>query len=270
MDGSKSPVLTKLKKAKKPMIIIGQGALNRADSTAILGAVSRIAKDTGVVTASWNGFNVLHTAAGRVAGLDMGAIPAKGGKDTNAMLKAAKSADLEVLYLLAADECDLSGISDKTFVIYQGSHGDAGARIADVVLPGAAWCEKDAIFVNSEGRVQYANRATFPPGDARDDWSIIRALSAVLDVTLGFDDHSQLRAALINAAPVFGLADDLTETPFKAVGGKGQIKSSALKYAIGEGTDTSFYMTCPISRSSVTMADCIEAFEKNGLKGAAE
>ena len=270
MDGGKSPVLTKLKKAKKPMIIIGQGALNRADSNAILGAVSRIAKDTGVVTASWNGFNVLHTAAGRVAGLDMGAIPAKGGKDTNAMLKAAKSGVLEVLYLLAADECDLSGISDKTFVIYQGSHGDAGARIADVVLPGAAWCEKMLFFVNSEGRVQYANRATFPPGDARDDWSIIRALSAVLDVTLGFDDHSQLRAALINAAPVFGLADDLTETPFKAVGGKGQIKSSALKYAMGEGTDTSFYMTCPISRSSVTMADCIEAFENNGLKGAAE
>ena len=270
MDGSKSPVLTKLKKAKKPMIIIGQGALNRADSSAILGAVSRIAKDTGVVTASWNGFNILHTAAGRVAGLDMGAIPTKGGKDTKAMLKAAKSGELDVLYLLAADECDLSGISDKTFVIYQGSHGDAGARIADVVLPGAAWCEKDAIFVNSEGRVQYANRATFPPGDAREDWSIIRALSAVLDVTLGFDDHSQLRAALINAAPVFGLADDLTETPFKAVGGKGQIKSSPLQYAMGEGTGISFYMTCPISRSSVTMADCIEAFENNGLKGAAE
>ena len=270
MDGGKSPVLTKLKKAKKPMIIIGQGALNRADSSAILGAVSRIAKDTGVVTASWNGFNILHTAAGRVAGLDMGAIPAKGGKDTKAMLKAAKSGELDVLYLLAADECDLSGISDKTFVIYQGSHGDAGARIADVVLPGAAWCEKDAIFVNSEGRVQYANRATFPPGDAREDWSIIRALSAVLDVTLGFDDHSQLRAALINAAPVFGLADDLTETPFKAVGGKGQIKSSPLQYAMGEGTGISFYMTCPISRSSVTMADCIEAFENNGLKGAAE
>ncbi len=270
MDGGKSPVLTKLKKAKKPMIIIGQGALNRADSSAILGAVSRIAKDTGVVTASWNGFNVLHTAAGRVAGLDMGAIPTKGGKDTKAMLKAAKSGELDVLYLLAADECDLSGISDKTFVIYQGSHGDAGARIADVVLPGAAWCEKDAIFVNSEGRVQYANRATFPPGDAREDWSIIRALSAVLDVTLGFDDHSQLRAALINAAPVFGLADDLTETPFKAVGGKGQIKSSPLQYAMGEGTGISFYMTCPISRSSVTMADCIEAFENNGLKGAAE
>ena len=270
MDGGKSPVLAKLKKAKKPMIIIGQGALNRADSSAILSAVSRIAKYTGVVTASWNGFNVLHTAAGRVAGLDMGAIPAKGGKDTNAMLKAAKSGEMDVLYLLAADECDLAGISDKTFVIYQGSHGDAGARIADVVLPGAAWCEKDAIFVNSEGRVQYANRATFPPGDARDDWSIIRALSAVLDVTLGFDDHNQLRAALINAAPVFGLADDLTETAFKAVGGKGQIKSTSLKYAMGEGTDTSFYMTCPISRSSVTMAECIEAFENNGLKGAAE
>ena len=270
MESGKSPILNKLKKAKKPMIILGQGALNRADSNAILGAVSRLAKEAGVVKDGWNGFNVLHTAAARVAGLDMGAIPARGGKDTGAMLKAAKSGDFNVLYLLAADECDLSGISSDTFVIYQGSHGDAGARIADVVLPGAAWCEKDAIFVNTEGRVQYASRATFPPGDAREDWSIIRALSAVLDVTLGFDDHSQLRSALINAAPSFGIADDLVEMPFKAVGGKGQIKSTPLAYAMGEGTDTSFYMTCPISRSSVTMAECIEAFEQDGLKGAAE
>ena len=270
MDSGKSPIVSKLKKAKKPMIILGQGALNRKDSTAILGAVSRIAQETGVVSKDWNGFNVLHTAAARVAGLDMGAIPSRGGMDTAAMLKAAKAGGLDVLYLLGADECDLSGISSKTFVIYQGSHGDAGARVADVVLPGAAWCEKPAIFTNSEGRVQYANRASFPPGDAREDWSIIRALSAVLDVTLGFDIHDQLRSSLIAANPIFGQPDVLVLNKFTAQGGKGKISTASLDYAIGEGTKTSFYMTCPISRSSVTMAECIEAFEMDGLKGAAE
>jgi len=270
MESGKSPILSKLKKAKKPMIILGQGALNRKDSTAILGAVSRIAQETGVVTKDWNGFNVLHTAAARVAGLDMGAIPARGGMNTAAMLNAAKAGDLDVLYLLGADECDLTGINAKTFVIYQGSHGDAGARAADVVLPGAAWCEKPAIFTNSEGRVQYASRATFPPGDAREDWSIIRALSAVLDVTLGFDSHDQLRSALIETNSIFGQPDVLIENKFTGQGGKGKITSSPLGYALGEGTKTSFYMTCPISRSSVTMAECIEAFEMNGLKGAAE
>ena len=270
IEEGKSPIANKLKKAKKPMIIIGQGALNRKDSAAILGAVSRIAKDTGVVTADWNGFNILHTAAARVAGLDMGAIPARGGMDTKAMIKSAQSGDLDVLYLLGADECDLSGISSKTFVIYQGSHGDAGAKAADVVLPGAAWCEKDAIFVNSEGRVQYASRATFPPGDAREDWSVIRALSAVLDATLGFDNHEQLRASLIAANPIFAEADLLVETAFKAQGGKGKINASPLTYPIGEGSETSYYMTCPVSRNSVTMAECIEAFEQDSVKGAAE
>ncbi|MCE2517257.1 MAG: NADH-quinone oxidoreductase subunit G [Alphaproteobacteria bacterium] len=268
-DG-KGPVATKLKRAKKPMIIIGQGALTRKDSAAILGAVARLSKETGVVTADWNGFNVLHTAAARVAGLDLGAIPGKGGMDTGGMLAAANKGDLQVLYLLAADECDLSAISKKTFVIYQGHHGDAGARAADVVLPGAAWCEKDGIFVNSEGRVQYANRATFPPGDARSDWSIIRALSAVLDKTLDFDTHAQLRAKMIAEVPVFAEADVLTEAKLGAIGGKGKIASTALTTPIGEGTGVSFYMTCPISRSSVTMAECIDAFEQNGMKGAAE
>ena len=158
------PVSRKLKRAKKPMLIIGAGACNRDDSKAILNAASMIASEFGVVDGAWNGFNVLHTAAGRVGGLDMGFIPDSKGMDTKAMLKAAKSGQLDMLYLLAADEMDLNGIDASCFVIYQGSHGDAGARIADVILPGAAWCEKDALFVNTEGRVQHAQRATFPPG----------------------------------------------------------------------------------------------------------
>ena len=270
MANGKSPIFKKLAKAKKPMIIVGQAACTRKDSNAILGAISRLAKEAGVVNADWNGVNILHTAAARVGGLDLGAIPGKGGMNTSAMLAAANAGDLNVLYLLGVDECDLSNISKKTFVIYQGHHGDNGARAADVVLPGAAWCEKDAIFVNSEGRVQYANRASFPPGDARQDWSIIRALSAVLGKTLEFDTHDALRAASLKDVPIFAEADVLVEAKFTAFGGTGKIASTSVKTPIGAGAETSFYMTCPISRSSVTMAECIQTFEQDNLKGAAE
>ena len=263
------PVSRKLKRAKKPMLIIGAGACNRDDSKAILNAASMIASEFGVVDGAWNGFNVLHTAAGRVGGLDMGFIPDSKGMDTKAMLKAAKSGQLDMLYLLAADEMDLNGIDASCFVIYQGSHGDAGARIADVILPGAAWCEKDALFVNTEGRVQHAQRATFPPGDAREDWAIIRALSAVLGKTLGFDNHDELREALYTAIPGFADQGGVAVNAFKPQGRKGTITSTPLQHAIGPGSGRSFYMTCPTSRHSTTMAACIEALEDE-MKGAAE
>ena len=263
------PICRKLGRAKKPMLIIGAGACNREDSNAILNAASSIATEFGVVDGAWNGFNVLHTAAARVGGLDMGFIPGSKSMDTKAMLKAAKSGQLDTLYLLAADEMDLDGIDASCFVIYQGSHGDAGARIADVILPGAAWCEKDALFVNTEGRVQHAQRATFPPGDAREDWAIIRALSAVLGKTLGFDNHDELREALYTAVPGFADQGGVAVNAFKPQGRKGTITSTPLQHAIGPGSDRSFYMTCPTSRHSTTMAACIEALEDE-MKGAAE
>ncbi|NDA08685.1 MAG: NADH-quinone oxidoreductase subunit G [Alphaproteobacteria bacterium] len=269
LAAGKGPVFNKMKKAKKPMIIIGQGALSRADSKAVLGALTKLAKAAGVVNGDWNGFNVLHTAAARVGGLDIGFVPGDGGKDTKSILKAAKAGDLDVLYLLGTDDVDLSGISPKTLVIYQGSHGDAGARVADVVLPGAAWCEKDATFVNTEGRVQFAPRATFPPGDAREDWAIIRALSAALNKTLSFDTLESLRAEMLNTHPILADRDVLVVSRFKGVASSAKISSTPLSYVLGAGTSTSFYMTCPISRNSVTMAACIEAFEGE-MKGAAE
>ena len=270
LAAGKGPAFNKLKRANKPMIIIGMGALTRKDSKAIMGAVSKLVDKAGIITADWNGFNILHMAAGRVAGLDLGAIPGKGGMATHHILAAAKKGQLDVLYLMGADECDLNAISDKTFVIYQGHHGDAGARVADVVLPGAAWCEKDAIFTNSEGRVQYANRATFPPGDAREDWSIIRALSAVLGHTLSFENQDQLRSEMIKAFPIFAEADVLTDAKVKLETSHAKITKMPLTLPIGEGSAKSFYMTCAISRSSVVMAECIDAFEKAEVKGAAE
>merc|ERR1711991_376097 len=184
LDG-KSKFAAKLKRAKKPMIVIGMGALARADGAAMLGQAREIADAYGVVNGDWNGFNVLHTAAARVAGLDLGLTPGRGGLDVAAMYKAADAGKLNLVWLQAADEIDAARF-EKTFTVYQGHHGDAGAHVADVILPGAAYTEKDGIYLNTEGRVQYAARATFPPGEAREDWTIIRALAGHMGINLGF------------------------------------------------------------------------------------
>src|SRR6185503_9527641 len=136
-----------------------------------------------------------HNAAGRVGGLDLNFVPQEGGLGLDAMLAGARDGDIELLYLLGADELDMSQTGDA-FVVYQGSHGDRGARFADIILPGDAYTEKSATYVNTEGRVQMAQRAVFPPGDAREDWAIIRALSERLGAKLPFDNLMELRAHL--------------------------------------------------------------------------
>src|ERR1700688_4884691 len=181
----------------KPMFIIGQGALNRPDGAAVLAMAAKAAQSLGVVKDGWNGFNILHTEAALPGALDLGFVPGKGGMDTGAMLKAGA---LDLLFLLGVDEVEVPA---GAFVIYIGTHGDRGAHRADVILPGAAYPEKSAIYVNTEGRVQMANRAAFPPGDAREDWAIMRALSGELGHTLPYDSLAQLRQALFAAHPHF-------------------------------------------------------------------
>ena len=252
-------VVHALKAAARPMVILGQGALNRPDSMGILDAVRRLAKQVDLVKKGWNGFNVLHSTAGLVGGLMLGFLPQKDGLATQDMLGALEQGTLKVLYNLGADEVDLSRRHADSFIIYQGSHGDRGAGCADVVLPGTAWPEKDATYVNTEGRVQRANRATFPPGDAREDWAIIRALSAVLGKKLGFDDLSGLRQAMIIAVPEFGVLDKPQSAKPKKLGKRQAITNTPLQPHI-----SNFYMTCPISRASVTMAECVKAFANGG------
>ena len=248
-------VINALKSAKCPMVILGRGALNRPDSMGILHAVGRLAEQVDLVKSDWNGFNVLHSTAGVVGGLMLGFVPQKGGFATPEMVRALEQGRLKVLYNLGADEVDLSRRHSDSFIIYQGSHGDRGAGCADVVLPAAAWPEKDATYVNTEGRVQRANRATFPPGEAREDWAIIRALSAVLGKKLGFDDLGGLRQAMISAVPEFGEMDKPRSLKPKKLGRKQAISTAPLQTHI-----KNFYMTCPISRASVTMAECVKAF----------
>ena len=251
-DGSHK-FAAKLKKAKRPMIIIGMGALARADGAAMLGKARQIAESYGVVTKQWNGFNVLHNAAARVGGLDLGFVPARGGMDIAAMGKAAKAGKLDLLWLLGADEIDFEPFT-SSFVVYQGHHGDAGAHHADLVLPGAAYTEKDGIYVNTEGRVQYATRAAFPPGDAREDWTIIRAVSGAVGKSIGFDTLAELREALCAEYPHFADADEIAPAKWASFGGRAKLSAEP----VGQAFDN-FYMTCAISRASETMAECVRA-----------
>ena len=266
-------VITALKRAKRPMIILGASACNRKDSPGILAAVSTIAKTVDLVTPEWNGFNILHTAAARVAGLMMEFLPAKGGKSTADICSGLENGAVKLLFNLGADELDLSQRDSKSSIIYIGSHGDRGASQADIVLPGAAWSEKDGIYVNMEGRVQHGQRASFPPGDAREDWAILRALSAVLGKTLAFDDQDSLRDALSAAYPAFSVVDQPQSVRPNKLGRKQAISNVPLDVAIGSGAvtaDRNFYMTCPISRASVTMAECVKAIDQNDEAKAAE
>lgn len=187
-----------LKGAAKPVIIVGGGVYARPDGAALLSLAAKAAQALGVVKEGWNGFGVLHNAASRVGALDVGFVPGEGGLDAAGMAKAGA---LDVLFLLGADEIT---IEPGAFVVYQGSHGDRGAHRADVILPAAAYPERSGLFVNTEGRVQLANRAAFPPGEAREDWAILRALSEAVGAKLGYDSLAALRKALFAAIPHLG------------------------------------------------------------------
>ncbi len=249
-----------LAEADRPMLIVGMGALSRNDGAAILSTAAEIAQNTGMIesdgdTGAWNGFNVLHMAAARVAGLDLGFVPSDDGRDVEGITAAARSGGMDVVYLLSADELEAYDFGDA-FVVYQGSHGDKGANRADVILPGAAYTEKQATWVNTEGRAQLGNRAAYPPGQARDDWAVIRALSGVLGQTLPYDNLDQLRAAMRQQVPVLGSIDYVAGAgadsfdPQK-IGVPGPLSDAPFELPIKD-----FYFTNPITRASLIMADC--------------
>jgi NADH-quinone oxidoreductase subunit G len=257
-DGS-HPFVQTLGGAERPMLILGQGAIARADGAAVLALAAKAAVAIGALKPDlgWNGFNVLHTAAARVGGLDLGLVPGKGGLDVEDMLAAASAGKLDVVHLLGADELDMDRLGNA-FVIYQGSHGDHGAHRADVILPGAAYTEKDATYVNTEGRAQMTARAVFPPGEAREDWKIIRALSAVLGKTLPFDSAQQLRAAMFAAHPHLALLDMVVPADSVDLERLAARPAKPGKERFGRAVDD-FYLTNPIARASAIMAN-VSAF----------
>ncbi len=233
----------------KPMVLVGQGALVRTDGEAVLSLAAKAAQALGAITEGWNGFGVIHTAAARVGALDLGFVPGEGGLDAAAMVKPGA---LDVLFLLGADEIE---VPEGAFVVYQGTHGDKGAHRADVILPGAAYTEKSGTYVNTEGRVQMGDRATFPPGDAREDWAILRALSATLGKTLPFNSLSGLRKALYEAHPHFAALDGLPVNDASEIGKLaglgGKTDKAGFTHVVAD-----FYQTNPIARASAVMAEC--------------
>ena len=247
---------------QKPMFILGAGALARPDGEAILSLAVKAAQSLGVIKDGWNGFNVLQGAASRVGGLDLGLVPGEGGLDALAMVKAGA---MDVILNLGADEID---IEPGAFVVYIGSHGDKGAHRADVILPGAAYTEKTGTYVNTEGRPQFAERAVFPPGDAREDWAILRALSEAVGARLPYDSAAQLRAAVAAAHPHLARIDAVAPAdaaPLAALAAAGG--------ALGSAPLTSwvkdFYFTNPIARASRVLAEC-SALAKARFAQAAE
>jgi NADH-quinone oxidoreductase subunit G len=251
-DGSHS-FLKKLEGAGRPILMVGQAALARTDGAAVLALAAKAAMTMGAIKPGWNGFNILHHAAARVGGLDIGFVPHDGGLDVEGMLDAASAGKLDVVYLLGADEIDMERLGNA-FVIYQGSHGEQGAHRADVILPGAAYTEKSAIYVNTEGRPQMTARAVFPPGEAREDWKIIRALSGVLGKPLPFDSATELRAKLFEAHPHLALLDLVEPADSAAVERLAQKPARADKERFGHAIDD-YYLTNPIARASAIMAN---------------
>ncbi len=249
-----------LEAAQKPMIVVGSGALAREDGAQVLAAARALAEKYGAVKDGWNGFCVLQRAASRVGGLDLGLVPGAGGRDVAGILAGAASGEIGFVWLLGADEIDMSKLG-QAFVVYQGHHGDAGAHRADVVLPGAAYTEKNATYVNTEGRVQRANAAHFPLGEAKEDWAILRAASAVIGRKLPYDNLAQVRARLAEVNPVFAAPDRQSPAPWGAFGTAGSMSDAPFVNPVAN-----FYMTDPISRASVTMARCTSMLGAN--KGA--
>ncbi|MCB1366660.1 MAG: molybdopterin-dependent oxidoreductase, partial [Rhodobacteraceae bacterium] len=234
-------------RAKASLVIVGQGALKGANGAAVLNTAKRIAENTE------SGFLMLHTAAARVGGMDIG-FATEGGMD--AALQGA-----EVVYALGVDEVEIEA---GPFVIYQGSHGDRGAHRADLILPAAAYTEENGLFVNTEGRPQLAMRASFAPGQAKENWAIIRALSAELGATLPYDTMAALRDALIKVQPHLGLIDEVAPNEWQKAA-TGRMTKSRITGAVAN-----HYQTNPIARASAVMAELAANAAARSRKMAAE
>jgi NADH-quinone oxidoreductase subunit G len=249
LAAGRHPFADALLAATAPMILVGAGALARPDGAAVAALAAKAAGAVGAVKDGWNGFAVLHAAASRVGALDLGFVPAQGGRSAAEMSHAGV---VELAFLLGADEID---IAKGAFVVYIGTHGDRGAHRADVILPGAAYTEKSGLYVNTEGRVQIAERAGFPPGQAREDWAILRALSDVLGHKLPFDSLSELRAALFKAHPHLARIDEIAPADpadiERLAARGGTFDKAPFRAAVAD-----FYLTNPIARASMVMHEC--------------
>ena len=239
-----------LTKAERPMIVLGSGAVSRDDGAVVVTLARQIAEKYGMISRKWNGFNILHTAASRVGGLDIGFLPGEDGKDVASFLHGARNGEIELVWLLGADEIDMKSLGNAV-VVYQGHHGDAGAQRADGILPGAAYTEKDATWVNMEGRTQKGRRASDPPGDAREDWTILRAFSALLEQPLPYDNLAQLRHHMEEVAPSLAKVDEVSSGEMGELRAEGKFATIPFESPVKD-----YYLANAICRASAVMAEC--------------
>ncbi|WP_367364561.1 NADH-quinone oxidoreductase subunit NuoG [Candidatus Tisiphia endosymbiont of Nedyus quadrimaculatus] len=242
-----------LEHAKNPVIIIGDGVYSRDDGYAILTLIHQMVDKYKIVRDDWNGFNILHNHASMVGSLDIGFSPKNGGNGVSEILQKAERGEIKFVYLLGSDEIDMNKIK-SSFVVYQGHHGDNGANVADVIFPASSYTEKDATYVNFEGRPQYGKAATHPVGQAKEDWVIIKNLANSLGLNLGMNNLDEIRNRLAAEFPVFANISEIMSCDF--------IKFTSLDNLLKSDIVTkpiNYYMTDSISRASVTMAKCVES-----------
>jgi NADH-quinone oxidoreductase subunit G len=246
------PFMETLSRAHHPVIMLGMGALMRPDGAAIWSAAARVALAAGAVSGEWNGFAVLHATAGLVGALEASCLPGEGGRDTAGILAAADEGEIGFVWLLGADELDMKRLQ-KAFVVYQGSHGDAGAEHADVVLPGATYAEKDVTYVNMEGRPQMTARAVLPPGEAREDWAILRRAAEVLGADVGFYTLQELRARLYETAPHLARIDAIQPADPAGVEAVAALGGEVAENVALGSCVHDFWLTNPVARASAVM-----------------
>jgi NADH-quinone oxidoreductase subunit G len=240
----------RLAAAKNPMLILGIAALSRKDGGAVQAAASRISEKY-LQRGAWNGFNVLHAQIGLPTALAAGFVPGVAGRDLAKIYQGVSEGSVKAVYLLGADEVSPEKLKGA-FVIYQGHHGGAAANMADVIFPGAAYTEKNATYVNTEGRAQHARQAVFPPGEAREDWKIIRALSDYVGSPLAYTTIADVRADLASLAPNFRAIGKIVAAEVTEFGTPGPIDPTAFA-----PLHANFYQTNAIARASDTLAKCV-------------
>ncbi len=240
----------RLASVERPMLILGTGAIARPDGAAVLALAHRLAENARLVREGWNGFNLLHTAAARVGGLELGLVPGRGGRDLAGILDGIERGEIELVFAIGVDEIDPKRL-EKAFVVYLGTHGDRTAPIASVILPGAAYTEKNATWVNLEGRPQRGRLAVFPPGEAKEDWRILRALSEAMGALVPLDTLARVRERMAELAPQLAEPDRIRRAEWGSFGRPGPVDPAPFVSPVRD-----YWRTCPISRASAVMAEC--------------
>ncbi len=251
-DGSHA-ICKDLNQAQRPMIIIGQGALNRRDSREILRLSQEIAEKYKMIQDGWNGFNVLHYAAGRVGALDLGFVPEQNGLSTHDIIAGCQRGQIKAIILNGVDTIP-GGSFGEAAVIYIGHHGDEGAHRADIILPGLAYTEKFATYVNTEGRPQQTQKAVANPGDAQDDWWLIAELAQKCGINLTLKTRSDVLALMVKLNPIFSHLNQIVPAEWVKITSK---YPETLSHIAFKSPIDNYYMSDPISRHSSIMAACV-------------